>query len=73
MLTELPPLSGDAPFTVDHPARALAECEAKRRIIYWLSDPYSAVEGAWVLEAKILPELALPYADHPDYRDEWRP
>ncbi len=43
------------------PDRVLTECEAKRRIITNWGFP-----GA-------LRALALPYADHPDYREEWRP
>lgn len=64
---------------VDHiarhdPARVLAECDAKRRIVEQYID---AVKGRkWAtctaLE-RVLPVLALPYADHPDYREEWRP
>lgn len=57
------------------PHAVLAECEAKRRLIEaaeeWRwdrdlagPDPHSD----WVLEL-----LALPYAGHPDYRDEWKP
>jgi hypothetical protein len=51
------------------PARVLAECEAKRRIVkfaeYWLG----ATEG---MEAEfVLGSLALPYADHPDYDEAW--
>jgi hypothetical protein len=54
------------------PARALADCEAKRRIVKWVNDwplrpaPPSSVDG-------LLPLLALPYANHPDFRKEWRP
>lgn len=45
------------------PARVLAECEAKRRIVAWdASVDYGAVRF-----------LATVYADHPDYRAEWRP
>lgn len=63
------------------PARVLAECQAKRRIVKaWASArdaandtgemrTYGEEEG---LE-EALRLLALPYADHPDYRDEWRP
>ena len=54
------------------PARVLADCEAKRRIVKWAKD--------WPLrpsrpsdEDTILGLLALPYAGHPDYREEWRP
>lgn len=54
------------------PARVLAECEAKRRIV----ERCSAVDYAMPstrLAHGILAELALPYADHPDWREEWRP
>lgn len=43
--------------------RAYAECEAKRRIVDWAR---YALEPDAVLLA-----LALPYADHPDYREVW--
>lgn len=48
------------------PARVLAECEAKRQMV-WLSehgcgDDYERVQHA----------LAMPYADHPDYKKSWR-
>jgi hypothetical protein len=74
------------------PARVLAECEAKRRIIEehapdkgyeldtchrcadwedpgWDHEPPPSV----VYPCLTLRALALPYASHPDYRDEWRP
>ena len=48
------------------PARVLAECDAKRRIIEHC--------GEWVWpDCRVLHLLALPYADHPDYRAEWKP
>jgi hypothetical protein len=64
--------SGDAHHIVRwDPARVLAECKAKRRIVKWAKD--------WPLrpsrpsdEDAILGPLALPYADHPDYREEWQ-
>jgi hypothetical protein len=40
--------------------RVLVECEAKRRII----EHYQHSQASKA--------LALPYADHPDYREEWR-
>lgn len=65
-----------------HPARVLAECEAKRRNVdhftssapggdgeaetYWFEGFRSAMEF-------VLWKMAQPYADHPDYREEWRP
>ena len=56
--------------------RALAECEAKRQIVVDLSP--GAGEGEWYagqdhLHEKVLQALALPYADHPSHRNEWRP
>lgn len=57
------------------PNRLLAECEAKRRIIELVKEaddgtaaPGTLILGDWALEA-----LASAYADHPDYREEWRP
>lgn len=66
------------------PARVLAEVEAKRRILDDVLPTMKADEmriaGEWgvgsepVREASddLLSLLALPYADHPDYRAEWR-
>ena len=52
--------------------RWLAECEAKRRILEqcvrqaeYVDTPADAVTTIRL--------LALPYADHPDFRPEWRP
>jgi hypothetical protein len=68
--------------------RVLAECEAKRRIIAeWrhMGDVADAeydseyMEEGWQFDAKAealdyaMRCLALPYADHPDFREEWRP
>lgn len=66
----------------------LAECEAKRRIIaeheHDLSGTYDDEPGCWCCHQDrdygLIPQgwcltlraLALPYADHADYRDEWR-
>ena len=49
------------------PARVLAECEAKWRIVK---------EWGWseTLDGDgLMRIMALPYADHPDYRQEWKP
>ena len=71
-----------------NPARVLAECEAKRSIVAehtrpgWtvtcprcLGDQPELASGtAWrAAPCPTLRALALPYADHPDYREEWRP
>jgi hypothetical protein len=68
------------------PARVLAECEAKRQIITryeyacqqadghkaWETsdDGWEKIAGALELCCQ---SLAAVYADHPDYREEWRP
>ena len=44
------------------PARVLAECDAKRRI----------VERRNHLDGPTLRALAAVYADHPDWREEWK-
>lgn len=61
-------------------ARVLAECEAKRRIVVGLASlggetSYGgeAMESWKHIAKMVVANLALPYADHPDYRDEWRP
>ena len=61
------------------PARVLAECEAKRRIVEihgngdaWCDYCAGYAEGMQD-ECHTGRLLALPYADHPDYREEWKP
>ena len=68
------------------PVRVLAECEAKRRIVEgWRAslerhiDTEQPVDGEdfyrggeWGIDYA-LRALAAVYADHPDYREEWRP
>jgi hypothetical protein len=57
-------------------ARALVECDAKRRIVEEhtgesIGDPmcrHLAAEPCATLRS-----LTLPYADHPDYDEAWRP
>ncbi len=67
--------------------RVLADCEANRRIIEqcqeWLSydagqiwdwaDRGSDLALARDAARRLLKLLALRYADHPDYREEWKP
>lgn len=61
-------------------ARVLAECEAKRRIV----EEYQQAAGDEEMPAEwndgyvcgqefVLKLLTLPYADHPDYDEAWRP
>ncbi|MEV8124094.1 DUF6221 family protein [Streptomyces sp. NPDC085944] len=76
----------DAEHIARHdPARVLAEVEAKRGVLRQYIDlreqvrnPVSAENRsrARALQGEIgdiLRLLALPYADRPGYRDEWRP
>ncbi len=69
------------------PARVLAECEAKRRLLklhgashYCIPHPGHPNTGQWYESDHVylwpcpsLAFVAFPYADHPDYREEWRP
>jgi hypothetical protein len=50
------------------PRRVLADCAAKRRLIHWYGDGEDIGDGGEFLRL-----LATVYADHPDYRPEWRP
>lgn len=66
---------------VPTPEQVLADIEAKRRIVelhthpamacYWSHDGGAVHEIGELCET--LAALALPYVDHPDYREEWRP
>jgi hypothetical protein len=61
------------------PAYVLAECESKRRIVAIAADQIRLGREArgwdnWEdMANQTLLALALPFADHPDYREEWRP
>lgn len=50
-------------------SRVLAECEAKRRIVEDVTNPHTSCPEL----DEVARILAAVYADHPDYRDEWRP
>lgn len=78
------PRTFDAQHIARHdPARVLAEVEAKRRIVSLHHEPVSWQPGRDPscssidyaedsTDCETLRALALPYADHPDYREEWR-
>jgi len=55
--------------------RVLAECDAKRRRLALLDAVNDErVPRLSIYLRDLLPRLeALPYADHPDYRQEWKP
>ncbi|WP_251151032.1 DUF6221 family protein [Cellulosimicrobium sp. Marseille-Q4280] len=69
------------------PARVLAECDAKRRIVELAHEATGydmtvdlerdssarAQSGVSFVGDRILKELATVYADHPDYDESWRP
>ena len=59
-------------ITANHPQRVLAECEAKRRIVERAGFLIDEPDGLGNLCEGILTDLAAIYADHPDYREEWR-
>jgi hypothetical protein len=61
-------------FIREHsPDRVLAECEAKRRIVADRPLPIGHFwDGQRAQHDNALRFLASVYADHPDYRDEWR-
>lgn len=75
----------EPPIVGVDPDRALAECEAKRRIVDTVQrmvlDADDPAVGMSMKERfmtgsvarNLLSSLALPYADHPDFREEWRP
>ena len=63
------------------PARELRKVEARQRILATFvaldTHPnrltYGQLQQQWVALRAVIAGLALPYADHPDYREEWRP
>lgn len=68
--------TADGAHIVRHdPARVLREVEAKRRLLAACAeyDDCPAGMSGSGLAYHVEELLALPYADHPDYRDEWRP
>lgn len=58
------------------PARVLVDCEAKRRIVEDYLAQLNSHRSGWDARTPRdypLRALALPYAEHADYREEWRP
>ncbi|MDH2424760.1 DUF6221 family protein [Sphaerisporangium sp. TRM90804] len=61
------------------PARVLREVEAKRRILQWHTGAHECSgpddNCMWILDGEACPTtraLALPYADHEDYKEGWK-
>ena len=76
--------NGDAVHIARYdPRRILADSEAKRRIVehhrepmVWIGpgpDDFLPGDYHTPSDHHTLRLLALPYADHPDYREEWKP
>ena len=67
-------------FNRHDPARVLAECEAKRRIVALHRQAEIDCNETWCEEYEgslsslyeTMQALALPYADHEQFREEWR-
>lgn len=55
--------------------RTLAEANAKREVVDLISstDSHEIHPDAWTVAKWAARLLAFPYADHPDYREEWKP
>ena len=55
--------------------RLLADCAAKTSIVRYAIEQQISRGDRRVLATLdlVLRHLAIPYADHPDYREEWRP
>jgi hypothetical protein len=68
---------GSEPFLIVDSARVLAKVAADRRILDWLDDLDRWEDSTFTLRMPDTDDarraLALPYADRPGYRDEWRP
>jgi hypothetical protein len=60
-----------AAFVLAHdPDRVLTECVAKRRLINLITD--RRWSGSREERDSLLRLIAMPYAGHPAFRDEWR-
>lgn len=55
------------------PARVLADVAAKRAIVAACAYNLEYEEYGYTLAERVLRALALPYADHEDYKPHWRP
>lgn len=79
--TDNVPFAYAAHIAHHHPDRALREVDAKRRILNvhrsYVPEPDSAclgcAGGIQFQHCPVVRLLSLPYTDHPDYRDTWRP
>lgn len=66
----------DVPDAVFSSTRLLTEVASKRKVLAFLraaSDPAWATYAVAGEAREALKAMALPFADHPDYRAEWAP
>lgn len=80
LIAEVPAVEGNRKHIARHdPTRVLADVEAKRQIISeYLAEGHNPTGEMrdYGYEAgleRALELLALPFEDHPDYRQEWKP
>lgn len=55
------------------PSQVIRDIEAKRALLTFCEDDPFCHDGGWAYTGRVLELLALPYSDHPDYRQEWAP
>jgi len=62
------------------PARVLREVEAKRRLLAKHAHVVDGTQSSWTwfegsesASREVAQLLALPFSDHPDYQEAWRP
>lgn len=71
------PENDAAHITRWNPDRVLAECQVKRRLIFDHDRDHECSSRMFheppYIGCEVLRTLALPYADHESYRQEWRP
>jgi hypothetical protein len=58
-----------AMIATSSPWKVLADLKSKRRILEEMSNSYLQT---WTAAQTVLNALALPFADHPDYQQEWK-
>lgn len=77
------PWQGAAHIERHHPKRILAEIDAKRQLLAEYEQAARYAKTTWGQSSadqsrartlgKVVRLIALPYADRPGYREEWRP
>jgi hypothetical protein len=63
-------------WEIASPGRILAEVAVKRKLVDFLATTIGGDyidDGEPEVASRVLEFLALPYADHPDYQESWKP